>query len=204
MQERSFVISIDETAYVHPSAILEGNITIGMWSSVGMGTTIHGDVTIGHHTLIRDRVHIRVGTCEIGNYVGIYDLAQIGGGGRPWNGAPEGGHQSVIRDGAWINHGCVIHSSYISEYAAVGLNAVLDYGCKLGRGSILTNGSALPVGTKIPDDCIVEGVPGTIIQTNITDEDRRRTLGIVPSEAVLKDGLTLERKARKRLGLDPA
>ena len=201
MADTEYTLNIAETADVHPTAQLLGNITIGEWTRVGPGTIIQGDVTIGHHTLIRSMVLIRVGRLEIGNYVGIYDLAQIGGGGKPWNGAPEGGHQSVIKDGAWINHGCVVHSSYIDENAAVGLNAVLDYGCKLGKGSILTNGSALPVGTHIPANCIVEGVPGQIIQANITNEDRRRTLGLVPSEAVLVDGECLERSIREKMGL---
>ena len=193
-------IQLAETARVHPSVILEGKIKIGDWTVVEAGAIIRGEVTVGHHVEIRSGVVIRVGRLKIGDYAHIYDLAQIGGGGRPWTGAAEGGHQSIIGTGAWINHGAVVHSTWVDDYAAVGLNAVLDYGCKLGKGSILANGSACPVATHIPDNCLAEGVPARIIRTNITDEDRRRILGLVPREAVFADGSRTEERMRRSMG----
>ncbi len=67
-------MSIDPTADLHPSVILEGKVTVGAYTKIDAGTVITGNVTIGHHSLVRCNVTIR-GTNTIGNYVHIYDTA---------------------------------------------------------------------------------------------------------------------------------
>jgi len=63
-------ITIDPTAFVHPSVILEGTINIGPYAYLDAGSILTGNVTVGHHTLIRCNVTIR-GTNTIGNYTHI-------------------------------------------------------------------------------------------------------------------------------------
>jgi len=193
------VMKAPKSSYVHPSAIVEGNVTIGEGcfvgarailkgniaigdgSYVGEGSVLVGDITIGEHTAIQMNCAIR-GVHTIGNYVHIYDLVNIESGRPP----EESGDCSVVRDGAWINHGATMHGCEIGEGAVVGINAALDYHCKIGKGAIVTNGSACRLGTVVPDNCIFEGVPATVIKRNITDEDRRELLGLLPSEWVIR------------------
>jgi len=202
MAKKEFVLNIDERADVHPSVILEGNITIGKWTRVGPGTVIHGDATIGEHTRIADGVIIRAGRITIGNYVHIYDLVYLGGGTQPWTGKHEGQQQIIIEDGAWINHGAVLHCCRIGKNAVVGLNAALDYGCSLGEGAIVTNGSACRVGTVVPDNCLAEGVPAKVVRRDITDFDRDKLLGTgIPKKDVLSWGKRHEQLIREEKGL---
>ena len=36
----------------------------------------------------------------------------------------------------------------------------------------------------MPDNCVAEGVPAKIVRENITDDDRRELMGLVPREWV--------------------
>ena len=190
--------NIDPTAEIHPSAIIEGEVTIGAFSTVGAGTVITGRITIGHHCNICCNVVLR-GPIIIGNWVHIYDLVNIECG-RPGNNA--GGvtsvepDHSIIGDWCWINHGATMHGSQLGEGSAVLINASLDYNCRIGAGSIVANGSALHYNTVIPGNCIVEGVPGKIIKTDITDDDRRELMGLVPREWALYSGEMTEKRIR--------
>lgn len=200
MTDQESMIKVDETADIHPSVILEGNITIGRWTKIEAGTVIVGNVTIGHHTWIACNVVIR-GTNRIGNYVHIYDQVCIEGGRGTLVLPDEESDESIIGDGAWINHGATMHGSQVGENAVLDLNAALDYGCKIGSGSIVTNGSACRSRTVVPENCIVEGVPAKIVKRDITDVDRRYLMGLVPCEFVALRGRQLEEKIKAKRGL---
>lgn len=197
MAERSVRIHIDETADVHPSVILEGSVTIGKWSMVGAGTVVVGDVTIGDHTWICCNAVIR-GRNRIGNYVHIYDQVCIEGGRGAGLGTNEEADESIIGDGAWLNHGATMHGSQVGENAVVDLNAALDYGCKIGKGAIVTSGSACRVGTIVPENCIAEGVPAKIVKRDITDEERLELMGLLPSDFVTSRAESMEKEIRNK------
>lgn len=194
-------IIIDPTAEVHPSAILEGNITVGKYTKIGAGTVITGNVTIGDYTRIECNVVIR-GNNTIGSWVHIYDLVCIEGG-RPakvGSSTAEVPDRSIIGDYCWINHGATMHGSQLGEGAVLDLNACLDYNCRIGKGAIVTNGSAVRFNTVVPDNCIVEGVPAKIVKENITDEDRLQLMGLIPREWVRYAGLQQEKRIKEKLG----
>jgi len=203
MAQQESKLNIDPTAQIHASVILEGNITVGAFTRIGAGTVITGNITIGHHCIVACNVVIR-GTNTIGDWVHIYDQVLIEGG-RP--GAFTGGVTSeapdcsIIGNGCWLNHGATMHGSQLGDGAVLDLNACLDYKCRIGKGSIVTNGSAVHFDTVIPDNCVVEGVPAQIIRRNITDDDRRARMGLVPSEWVRYAGEQGEKRIRRERGL---
>jgi len=192
-------INIDPNAYVHPSAIIEGNVTIGEYTRVGAGTVISGNATIGHHCVIECNVVIR-GTNTIGNWVHIYDLVNIEGG-RPgdFKGSvtSEVPDKSIIGNECWINHGATMHGARMGDRSVLDLNACLDYNCRLGKGALVTNGSAVHYDTVVPDNCMVEGVPAKVVKENITDDDRRERMGLVPAEWVRFAGEQTEKQIRE-------
>ncbi|MHC5034218.1 MAG: gamma carbonic anhydrase family protein [Planctomycetota bacterium] len=174
-------VEVHETAQVHRSAILEGTVTIGAYTVVGAGTVIVGEVTVGDHCNIQCNVAIR-GKNTIGNYVHIYDSVCIEQGRPAHDGSStaEVPDESVIEDYGWINHGATMHGTRVGEGAVVGLNASLNYNCRVGKGAIVADGSACPVDFVVPDNSVAEGVPARIVQLEITDDDRRRIMGLVP------------------------
>lgn len=203
MPPRETKLNIDPTALIHPSVIMEGEITVGAFTQIGPGTVLIGNITIGHHTLIECNTVIR-GTNRIGNWCHIYDLVNIEGG-RPGNylgGVTcEVPDSSIIGDYCWINHGATMHGSQLADGAIVDINACLDYNCRIGKGSIVANGSAVHYNTVVPDNCIVEGVPARIVKENITDADRLAKMGLLPSAWVKYAGEQQEKRIRELKGL---
>jgi len=175
-------IKIHPTAYIDPSCVLSGEIIIGKWSRLGPGTVIDGSVTIGNYTTVYCNVTLRGRDNCIGNYVHIYDNVCIESGRGAGHGTAIRTERCIIEDKAWINHGAVLHGCEVGKGAVVGLNAALDYNCKIGDGAIVANGSACHVGTVIPCNSLVEGVPAKVIKENLTDQDRLELLGLIPSK----------------------
>lgn len=190
---------IDPTSDIHPSVILEGEITVGAYTKIDAGTIITGKVAIGHHSLIRCNVTIR-GTNQIGNYTHIYDNVNIEGGrpARVGGSRAEVPDRSVIGDDCWINHGATMHGTQIGDGGAVGLNACCDYNTRIGKGAILANGSATRVDQVIPDNSFAEGVPAIVKKKNISDEDRLDYFGVLPSEWTRYEARNIETRIRQR------
>lgn len=196
-------MNIHPTADIHPSVILEGHITIGAYTRIDAGTVIKGDVMIGHHTLIRCNVVIR-GRNEIGNYTHIYDSVCIEGG-RPANvggSLAEEPDRSSIGDECWINHGATMHGTQVADRGAVGLNACCDYATRIGEGAILGNGSATNVGQRIPANALAEGVPARMTRENLTDQDRQRYFGVLPSAWTHYEAAQIEADIKRKMDLE--
>jgi carbonic anhydrase/acetyltransferase-like protein (isoleucine patch superfamily) len=194
-------MNIDPTAEIHPSVILEGNVTVGAYTKIDAGTILTGNVTIGHHTLIRCNVTIR-GTNTIGNFTHVYDNVCIEGG-RPakvGSSRAETPDKSIIGDGCWVNHGTTMHGTQIGDGGAVGLNACCDYNTHIGKGAILANGSATHVDQVIPDNSFAEGVPAVVKKQNITDEDRLNYFGVLPAVWTHYEAANTEAAIRKKMG----
>ncbi len=172
-------IAVGAGCFISAGAVLRGQVSLGDGTFVGERTVLSGEIAVGAHSTLQIGIVIR-GTNRIGDYVCIYDLVNIEGG-RPYD---ETGDRSIIGDGAWINHGATMHGCEIGEGAAIGINASLDYHCRVGKGAIVANGSACPVGFVLPDNCIAEGVPAEVVKRDISDDERREWLGLLPSDWV--------------------
>jgi carbonic anhydrase/acetyltransferase-like protein (isoleucine patch superfamily) len=195
-------IDIHPAADVHPSAILEGKVTVGPYTKIDAGTIITGNVTIGHHTLIRCNVTIR-GRNVIGNYTHIYDNVNIEGG-RPakvGSSRAQVPDRSIIGDGCWINHGATMHGTQIGDGGAVGLNACCDYNTRIGKGAVLANGSATHVDQVIPENSFAEGVPAVVKKKNITEDDRLDYFGVLPSGWTRYEAGKIEERIKATKGI---
>ncbi len=191
--------NIHATADIHPSVILEGEVTVGAYTKIGAGTVITGKVTIGHHTLVQCNTTIR-GRNQIGNYVHIYDNVCIEGGRPAKSGSTtnEAADQSIIGDYCWVNHGATMHGTQLADEAALGLNVCCDYNTRLGKGAVLANGSATHVDQVIPENSFAEGVPAVVKKRDITDADRAAYFGLVPAEWTRYTGERTEQSSQKK------
>ncbi len=195
-------ITIDPTAFVHPSVILEGRVNIGPYAYLDAGSILTGNVTVGHHTLIRCNVTIR-GTVRIGNYTHIYDNVNIEGGrpAKPTGGSlAEVADQAIIGDHCWINHGAVMHGTQIADGGAVGIGSACDYNTHIGKNGVLANGSVTRVDIVICDGCFFEGVPAVQKRKGLTEKEKAQYFGVSPLEWTTFEGDRQEQNAKKRLG----
>jgi carbonic anhydrase/acetyltransferase-like protein (isoleucine patch superfamily) len=131
------VPQIDETAFVHPEAVLIGRVSIGAESTVWPGAVLRGDgagITVGARTSIQDGAilhNTEVLPTVVGNDCTVGHLAHLEG--------------CTIEDAALVGTASVVlHEAVIGRGALVGANAVVT-----GRTVVPPGAMALGVPAKI-------------------------------------------------------
>lgn len=132
--------SVHPTAFIAPTAVVMGDVTVGEESSVWYTSVLRGDmapITIGAQTNIQDGtiVHVDEGVpCTVGSRVGV-------------------GHRVIL-------HGCTVE-----DESLVGMGSILLNGVVVGTGSVIAAGAVVPEGMVVPPRSLVMGVPGRIVRS---------------------------------------
>jgi carbonic anhydrase/acetyltransferase-like protein (isoleucine patch superfamily) len=141
---------IHPTSFVHPNAVVIGDVTLGARVSVWPTAVLRGDsaaITIGDDSNVQDGtiVHVDEGIpTTIGKRVGI-------------------GHRAIV------------HGATIEDDCLIAMGAILLNNVHVGTGSIVAAGAVCREGMKIPPNSLVVGVPGRVTrQTTAEDRDRIR------------------------------
>jgi carbonic anhydrase/acetyltransferase-like protein (isoleucine patch superfamily) len=129
-------------AFLAPTAVLIGDVTIHSEASVWFGAVLRGDnpshgIVLGARSSIQDNCVIHVGD---------------------W--CP-----TVIGPEVTIGHGAVMESCWIGEGSLIGMNAVILQEAEIGRECLIAAGCVVKEGARIPDRSLVAGVPGQIRKT---------------------------------------
>ena len=133
---------IDETAFVHPDAVIIGRVTIGPEASIWPCAVLRGDhgrIEIGPRTSIQDGTVIHC-TSQNSTFVGRECVV---------------GHNAHL-EGCVVEDGCLIGSGSVT------LNRVV-----VGAGSIVAAAALVPEGFVVPPGSLVAGVPATIKRSGI-------------------------------------
>lgn len=139
-----FIPVIHESSFVHPLAAVTGNVIIGKNVYIGPGAAIRGDW--GEIT-IEDGCNIQE-NCTIHMFPG---------------------KTMVLREGAHIGHGAIIHGANIGVNCLVGMNAVIMDDVNLGDECIVGALCFIKSGMQIPNRKMIVGNPATIIK-EVTDD----------------------------------
>jgi carbonic anhydrase/acetyltransferase-like protein (isoleucine patch superfamily) len=134
-----FVPVVHETAYVHPQAVVTGNVTIGADVYVGPGAAIRGDwggVEIADGCNVQEN-------CTVHMFPGV---------------------TVVLEEGAHVGHGAVIHGARLGRNCLVGMNAVVMDRATVGAGSIVGALAFVPADMQIPERSLVVGNPARIVK----------------------------------------
>ena len=137
---------IHKSAFISPTAVLIGDITILEDSSVWYNCVLRGDehpILIGKRTNIQD-----ITMC--------HETGAIG--------------PLIIGDDVTIGHGSIIHGCSIGNNCLIGMGAVIMDRAKIGEGSIVAAGAVILEGTIIPPRSLVAGVPGKV-RREVSDLD---------------------------------
>ena len=136
---------VDPSAFVHPTAVLIGDVIIGPGCYVGPLASLRGDfgrVTVGTGANVQDG-------CVLHSFPG-----------RP---------VTVGRDGH-IGHGAVLHGCHIGDGVLVGMNSVVMDGCEIGDQSFVGASSFVPADTLVPPAHVISGIPATV-QRPLTEQE---------------------------------
>lgn len=135
---------IHKTAFVHPQAVVTGNVVIGKKCYIGPGAALRGD---WGRIIIEDGCNVQE-NCTIHMFPGV---------------------TVMLKNGAHIGHGAIIHGATIGKNCLVGMNAVIMDNVQLGDESVVGALTFIKEGKIIPSRSLVMGNPGKIIK-QISDE----------------------------------
>lgn len=138
--------AIDESAYVHASARVIGDVEIAAQSSVWFNAVIRADV---HHIRIGARTNIQDNT-----------TVHVTGGRWP----------TLIGDEVTVAHGVIVHGCTIRDRSLIGIGAIILDGCEIGEECLVAAGSLVTPGTKIPGGQLVLGSPAKPVRALRPDE----------------------------------
>jgi carbonic anhydrase/acetyltransferase-like protein (isoleucine patch superfamily) len=141
---KGFIPVIHESSFIHPQAAVTGNVIIGKNVYVGPGAAIRGD---WGEIIIEDGCNVQE-NCTIHMFPG---------------------KSMVLKAGAHIGHGAIIHGANIGANCLVGMNAVIMDDVNVGDECIIGALSFIKAGTEIPNRKMVVGNPATIIK-DVSDE----------------------------------
>ena len=136
---------VDPTAYVHPSAVLIGDVIVGANCYIGPCASLRGDF---------GRIEVRAGA-------NLQDTCVM-------HGFP--GTDTVVEEGGHIGHGAVLHGCIVQRNALVGMNAVVNDNAVIGESAIVAAMAFVKAGFVVPPRMLVAGVPGKIVRA-LTDQE---------------------------------
>lgn len=139
---------LDPTAYIAPTAVVLGAVTLGAESSVWFGAVVRGDseaIRIGRRTNIQDGAILHA----------------------------DPGFPCVLGDGVTVGHGAIVHGATVEDDCLIGMRSVVMNGARIGRGSIVGVGCVVPEGMQVPSGSVVLGMPARI-HRQATPQDQER------------------------------
>lgn len=134
-----------ETSFLHPTAVVMGDVTLGRDVSLWPHAVVRGDIAaivIGDRTNVQDCAVLHVG-------VGV---------------------PTIIGKGVTIGHNATVHACTVEDDALIGMGSTILDGAVIGAGSIIGAGAVVAPGTIVPPRSLVVGVPGKV-RRETTDEE---------------------------------
>jgi len=131
---------VDPTSYVHPLASLIGDVIVGPGCFIAPGASLRGDfgrIVVEGDSSIQDNVSVHANQLR----------------------------DTVIRRGATIAHGSVIHGCEIGENALIGMNAVILDNAVIGADNLVAALSLVKSDTHTPERSLVVGNPAKVVKT---------------------------------------
>jgi phenylacetic acid degradation protein/carnitine operon protein CaiE len=159
---KGFIPVVHPSAYVHPQACVTGNVIIGKDVYIGPGAAIRGD---WGGIVIEDGCNVQE-NCTIHMFPGV---------------------TVVLKAGAHIGHGAIIHGASVGRNVLVGMNAVIMDDVEIGEESIIGALSFVNANTKIPARSLVVGNPAKIIKQVSDDMIAWKTKGTQLYQALPQD-----------------
>jgi phenylacetic acid degradation protein len=136
---------VDPSAFVHPQAVLIGDVVIGPRCYVGPGASLRGDmgrIVMGAGSNVQDN-------CVLHTFPS---------------------KEVRLEEDAHIGHGAVLHGCTVKRGALVGINAILMDDVVVGEEALVGAASFVRAGFIVPPRTLVTGAPARPVR-ELTDEE---------------------------------
>ncbi|TVR99619.1 MAG: phenylacetic acid degradation protein PaaY [Rhodospirillales bacterium] len=128
---------VDPEAFVHPTAVLIGDVIVGPGCYIGPCASLRGDI----------------GRIVIGAGANVQDNCLM-------HCFPDA--DCIVEEWGHIGHGAILHGATVRRHALVGMNAVLMDGSVIGEAAFVAALSFVSAGFEVPARTLVAGVPATV------------------------------------------
>jgi len=179
---------VHPSAYVHPSAVLIGDVIVGPRCYIGPLASMRGDFG---RLILQEGANLQ-DTCVM-------------------HGFP--GEDTVVEVDGHIGHGAVLHGCIVRRNAMVGMNAVVMDRAVVGEESIVAAMSFVKATMLIPPRSMVMGAPARVMRALTDAEIKWKSFGTtqyhelaVRSMQTMREveALTEVEPERQRIDLGPA
>ena len=130
---------VDPQAYVHPSAVLIGDVIVAARCYVGPCASLRGDfgsIVLEAGANVQD-------CCVLHSFPGATTLVEADG---------------------HIGHGAVLHGCTVRRDALVGMNAVVMDGAEIGAQAMVAACAFVRAGMQVPARTLVAGTPAKVVR----------------------------------------
>ena len=142
---------VADSAFIAPSALVIGAVSIGEESSIWYGSVLRADI---ERIVIGKGSNLQDGT--------IVHLASDRG--------------TVVGDYVTCGHRCLLHACTIGDEVLVGMGATIMDGAEVGSQSLIGAGALVTRDQVIPPGSLVVGSPARIVRA-LSDEERTALRG---------------------------
>ncbi len=131
------VPTIHPEAYVHPDAVVIGDVTLGAESTVWPGAVLRGDygtITVGERTSVQDGTVIHAGP----------------------------GFPTIVGSGCVIGHLAHLEGCILEDDCLVGSGSVVLHHAVIGTGATVGANAVIPNNMAVPEGALALGVPAQL------------------------------------------
>lgn len=143
---------IDPTSFVHPDAVIIGDVIIGPCCYIGACACLRGDfgrIIIGAGVNIQD-------TCVIHSYPG---------------------EDVIVEENCHVGHGAILHGCTIGKNALIGMNSVVMDHAVIGENCFVAAMSFVKSGMSVGANMLIGGMPAREIRPLEEEEMVRKSKG---------------------------
>ena len=138
---------VDPSAFVHPSAVLIGDVIVGPRAYIGPCASLRGDF---------GRIVVEEGA-------NIQDHCML-------HGFP--GKDTVVGPEVTVGHGAILHGCVVRRGALIGMNCVVNDNAEIGEHAIVAALAFVKAEDRIPPRALAAGIPAKVLR-QLADEEIR-------------------------------
>jgi phenylacetic acid degradation protein len=155
---------VDPTAYVHPTAVLIGDVIVGPGCYVGPLASLRGDF----------------GRIVMGVGANLQDTCVV-------HGFPQ--TDTVIEADGHVGHGAVLHGCTVGRGALIGMNAVVMDEAHIGEQAFVAACAFVKAGQRVPAGHLAAGVPARVVRELSESEKAWKAEGTATYQALTRRSL---------------
>ena len=160
----------DTEAFVHPQAVLIGDVIVEAGCYIGAGAVLRGDI----------------GYIRVGRGSNVQENSVI-------HTFPD--KPAIVHPDVHVGHCCILHGCEVCSNVLVGMGSVVSDGVKINSRCLIGAGSFIPFGKEIPENSLVMGSPARVVKEISQEQLERISNGL----SIYQDLTRRHLKSLKRL-----